>query len=574
MSRRSLLRGWTGEGKPLELDYMEYPTEALATTTWGSIDTDTKLLISFDGAKGATSHTAVTGQVLTFVGQAHLDDHKKFGATSLYLDGNGDTVTLLGSSDFEFGSGNFTVDFWAYLTSSARQYFFGPGTDASTHYGFGFDYNSVGTGKLGVFVSSNGSSWDMINADGGGNGICATTVPLNQWNHIAIDRNGNNWQVFLNGVSDLNITVAGTIFDRSGVIYRIGSCGYGGGVLWLNGWIDEFRISKGVARWTSAFTPPTAPTSPIVIQPEASIKTQGSFSLKAVAPLGGLNQTLSRTFTALDFVDAKYIKFDIRSSRTGSNIKFGIRSSGTNSYTAEIIPSIVSANTWQTVLWDISQVPDIYRSGIVKIIITIVNADAVNTFYVDNMYAVAKESTKVVSPVGFVASGGTKTTDGAHTVHTFTTSGVLSATGTTTTAEVLIVGGGGGGGGRHSGGGGGGGVVYIPAATLNTGDYAVTIGEGGAVSNDGGLGHNGGDTIFSGNGCIETAKGGGGGGIYPTPTTGNNGGSGGGGGSNSGASIGGAASQLVTNNFGTATGFAFAGGGGVGGCGGDARGTL
>jgi hypothetical protein len=75
---------------------------------------------------------------------------------------------------------------------------------------------------------------------------------------------------------------------------------------------------------------------------------------------------------------------DVVEPRTGSNIKIGIHDTGGT--TTEITPNIASANTYQTVTWDISAVADANKDAIDKIIATIVNADAGNTFFTDNMY--------------------------------------------------------------------------------------------------------------------------------------------------------------------------------------------
>jgi len=170
-----------------------------------------------------------------------------------------------------------------------------------------------------------------------------------------------------------------------------------------------------------------------------------------------------------------------------------------------------------------------------------------------------------------IATGGTITIDGLYTIHTFTSSGAFMVTGGTLDCNLLVVAGGGSGGGRHSGGGGGGGVIYVPNAAISANTYTVTVGAGGNTVTDGSVGNNGQDSFFGIIGGInETAKGGGGGGRYPEET-GNTGGSGGGGGSNSGSGPGGSASQPVTNDFGTATGYASAGGNGYGSCSNDLR---
>ncbi len=99
-----------------ELDYMEYANDAAAQATYvtnAGIDSDTKLLIHFDGADEAQAYTAETGQTVTFEANAQLDTaQKKFGTASLLLDGTDDKVTVPDSLDWVFGDGNFTIEGW------------------------------------------------------------------------------------------------------------------------------------------------------------------------------------------------------------------------------------------------------------------------------------------------------------------------------------------------------------------------------------------------------------------------------------------------------------------------------
>jgi hypothetical protein len=227
------------------------------------IDENTVLALHFDGVNNQTTtvDSSCYGHPVSFVGNAKLSSlQKKFGFTSLLLDGSGDYITTPFTEDLDFGSGNFTVEFWVYLNSTTRQYFFGPGTDSASHYGLGLDYNSVTTQKLGLWVSSNGSTWDIINADGGGNGIGASIPTQNVWHHIAVVRNGNSWVVYLDGVADISVTVVGNIFARSGSLFNIGRCAYSS-PFYANYYIDEFYVSKGIARYVSAFTLPSYPYS-------------------------------------------------------------------------------------------------------------------------------------------------------------------------------------------------------------------------------------------------------------------------------------------------------------------------
>lgn len=116
---------------------------------------------------------------------------------------------------------------------------------------------------------------------------------------------------------------------------------------------------------------------------ESTTKTQGSYSLKGVATTDAVNKTLTRTVSStLDLTDIDTLTFDIRSSRTGSNIKIGIHDSGGT--TTETTPNITSADTFQTVSWDISAVSNANKDVIDSIIITQTNADAETTWYIDN----------------------------------------------------------------------------------------------------------------------------------------------------------------------------------------------
>lgn len=120
---------------------------------------------------------------------------------------------------------------------------------------------------------------------------------------------------------------------------------------------------------------------------EATIKQEGSYSLKGVALItDSLNKTLTRTVSpTIDLSNKTVIRFDVRASRTGANIKIGIHDSGDT--TTEITPNIAAVDTWQTIVWDISVVANANKDAIDSIIVTIVNADAENTFYIDNMFA-------------------------------------------------------------------------------------------------------------------------------------------------------------------------------------------
>jgi|GEM_PF-1757711 len=125
---------------------------------------------------------------------------------------------------------------------------------------------------------------------------------------------------------------------------------------------------------------------PLLSYSESTTKSQGSYSLKGVATITeSLNKTLTRTVSpTINLSDFNTLKYDIRSTRTGSNIKIAIHDSGGT--TTETTPNVTVANTFQTKSWDISGIANADKDAIDQIIITIVNADAENTFYIDNLY--------------------------------------------------------------------------------------------------------------------------------------------------------------------------------------------
>jgi len=121
---------------------------------------------------------------------------------------------------------------------------------------------------------------------------------------------------------------------------------------------------------------------------EAAIISQGTYALKAYADTSSINDTLVRTVSpTINLSGITRIKFDMRASRTGSNIKIGFHDSGGT--TTEHTANIASVNTFQTETINMSPVSNANKDVIDSIIITIVNADATNTFYIDNIYAEA-----------------------------------------------------------------------------------------------------------------------------------------------------------------------------------------
>lgn len=227
-----------------------YNNDASAVTVT-SYDEYTKLLMHMDGIDGSTSFIDEIGHAVTPVGDAQIG---KGG--SLLLDGDSDYLTFLDSDDWDFGTGDFTIDMWlrfgAINADQAICAQFEGGTD---YWIFYIDANN----KLYMYFIDNTTvrgAYIMTSAWSG--------LAINVWHHVAFVRSGTTGYIFIDGVAQ-TLTEA--------VSFGTNNTGNYTSALWVgdfhaadhryfNGWIDEFRISKGIARWTSAFTPQTITYNP------------------------------------------------------------------------------------------------------------------------------------------------------------------------------------------------------------------------------------------------------------------------------------------------------------------------
>lgn len=363
-----------------EVDYCEYATNGTAQAAYvtnDSFDSYTKTASHFDGADGAVAYTDPIAGAYTFVGNAQLDTAQyTFGTASLLLDGTGDYVTLPDSTDWYFGTEDFTIDCRVRFASvSGTQVIVNQISDGNNYW----SVNLETAGIRFIFV---------VGGVAKANYTCSWTPSINTWYHLALERTTTTAKIFIDGVlqshTEFTAFASNDVGNIASLLY-IGNDGTG--TAYFNGWIDEFRISKGVARWTSNFTPPISPyPNDLLAHSESTIKTQGGYALKGIATTGALNKTLTRTVSpVIDLSNENTLKFSIYSSRTGSNIKIGIHDSGGT--TTESTPNILVVDVFQTVIMDISAVSNANKNAIDSIIITIVNADSANTFYIDNFYS-------------------------------------------------------------------------------------------------------------------------------------------------------------------------------------------
>lgn len=216
-------------------------------STW---DTYTKLMLHCDGADASTTFTDEIGKTVTANGNAQIDTaQSKFGGASGLFDGTDDYLSIPDSDDWNFGIGDFTIDFWVRFASvSGEQAFF-------EQYVNGNTYN--------IFYKTAAGSLVFQSNDGGvikGDYTYAWSPSINTWYHIAVVRSGSSGYLFVDGVSVGTASTAfgsNTLPDLAAAV-KIGMWSGAGGPWNLNGWIDELRVSKGIARWTANFTVATS----------------------------------------------------------------------------------------------------------------------------------------------------------------------------------------------------------------------------------------------------------------------------------------------------------------------------
>lgn len=362
------------------IDDMEYPSDTAAQNAYVSNDTGpdsfTKLLLRCNGQNGGIVFTDEAGKTVTAVGDAQLDTaQKKFGTASGLFDGTGDYLSVPDSGDWNFGTGDFTIDLWTRFTNAtaANNELVGQRADANNRWIFMVDITNL------VFNLYTGSATATTSLRK------THTMSNNTWHHIALVRSGNTFTLYQDGVSLGSVTSTDSIADLAAAL----TIGFSDSD-YFTGHLDEIRISKGIARWTANFTPPTA-EYPQNLQSfsEVIIKQQGASSLKVVAlETGSLSNTLTRTLSStVDLSGINSIKLDARALRTGNNFKIGFHDSG--GVTTEHTINIIAADTFQTDTIDISAVADGDKDAIDSIIITILNADADNTIYIDNIFGLA-----------------------------------------------------------------------------------------------------------------------------------------------------------------------------------------
>jgi hypothetical protein len=204
-------------------------------------------MFNFDGSHGDTTTSGLDASnknlTLSYSSGDQLSNtQKKFGATSLYV---ADTVILSSSDGFDMGTGDFTMEAWFYFTSFANSFAL-------------FDqWDTSGSTRHQVWHSAaNGGRLSWYYAGTSGFHSANPAVSTGAWTHIAFVRYSGTLKMYINGTAESNTASHSGQFGRSHTMYFGHQHGGGGGAGLF--YMDDLRITKGLARYTSNFTAPTS----------------------------------------------------------------------------------------------------------------------------------------------------------------------------------------------------------------------------------------------------------------------------------------------------------------------------
>ena len=217
------------------------------------------LLLHLDGTNGSTDFTnadsSSSPKTVNPEGSAQISTAEAktgFGQSLLLNDANS-YANYLSTPDnvgFQFGTGDFTLEAWIYLISKPRSFAVIIATDTSTfttgsYYFIVDSSNKLQFGGAGLSISAL---------------VSASTISTGQWYHVAATRKSGTTRIFINGTLEDTETGDTHSYNYSTNNLLIGRNGWNdSSTQGFYGYIDDVRITKGVARYDATFTPPTVP---------------------------------------------------------------------------------------------------------------------------------------------------------------------------------------------------------------------------------------------------------------------------------------------------------------------------
>jgi len=209
----------------------------------------TVLFVHCDGTNGSTTFTDASPSVHTLTPSlaSVSTTNPKVGTGAANFAGSSAGISVgTPQTDFNFGSGQFTVEAWAYFTSTpagvqAVVAQFGGASNLGWFFG-------MSSGNLTFFYSTTGTDNPSVAG--------AFSPTLNTWVYLTADRDTSNvLRVYADGVVKASATVSATFFASTQTC-RIGNDN--GAARGFPGKLDEIRVTKGTALYGGPFTPPSS----------------------------------------------------------------------------------------------------------------------------------------------------------------------------------------------------------------------------------------------------------------------------------------------------------------------------
>ena len=240
------------------------PPSGPLTTTGGTYSSTTNVDTSITAElllSGTDAHVLdkAQGNNLKLVGTAASTSALTSGSTPPYIGAawaNTSAVSFDGDSDYvilpqiSLGSGDFTIEAYTYLDARLTSY---PAIFSN--------YNSFAAGALGLFAGHGSSTTTNYQVAHNGTGFPAINggpITYDQWVHLCLERYNGTITLYKDG-SSVNSFASTATLNGVGSNFYIGTTGDNISSGYLNGWIQDFRVTVGNARYQGAFTKPAAP---------------------------------------------------------------------------------------------------------------------------------------------------------------------------------------------------------------------------------------------------------------------------------------------------------------------------
>lgn len=164
----------------------------------------------------------------------------RFSETSILFSSN--DLTITNDLSLQMQGEDFTIEWWYYpLNLTGTKQFVNTETAGASSYAV------ITSGSNLLYYLSSGGSWNIAS------GIAMGTLSLNAWHHIALVRAANTFTPYVNGIAGTPTTSTASLATATGGTMLIGRSGLTSER--INGHLDQFRITKGVARYRGNFTP-------------------------------------------------------------------------------------------------------------------------------------------------------------------------------------------------------------------------------------------------------------------------------------------------------------------------------